>query len=120
MKKTIKKVVSLVTAITVSMSAILSINAVAKDNVTLPAGVTYEMTNSSYWKDISNNGDKVIMTASQIKKFNDKVTKATEKTKVKDLESFTSASYGAFPTYESDLYINGEKIDQTDGGVNEI
>lgn len=114
MKKAIKKVVSLITAITVSMSSILSISAVAKDNVTLPAEVTYEMTNSSYWKDISDDGDDVIMTASQIKKFNEKVTNATEKTKVKDLETLTSASYGSFPTYESDLYIDSKKIDQTE------
>ena len=112
MKKSFKKLLSFITTITVATTSLFSITVSAKGNITLPSNISYEMASSSYWKDILSNGDDVIMAASDIEKFNNKVVYNTEKTKVKDLKELDTASYGGFATFNSDIYINSKKINQ--------
>ena len=114
MKKALKKILAAIAITTISITSLFSASAAAKDNVTLPSEVTYEMASPSYWKNISNNDDEIIMTASEIKSFNNKLIANSEKTKVRKIDSLESASYGGFSKYESDLYINGKKINQDD------
>lgn len=116
-----KKSVSVILAVIIALSALLSLNVYADGNVNHAAGITDEMCSPSYWYDKGvGDGDRLLMTADEIAKINQAAIDGTG-TNVIDLFNI-KGTYDATKQKNSlanltppakDCYINNVKIDKT-------
>lgn len=114
-----KKSISIILAIIIAVSAVLTLNVFAEDNITYAAGITKEMCSPSYWYNKGiGDADKVLMTNDEIAAVNQgaidgKGTNVVGVFNIKDTYDATAAKKSVsnidIPTRA--LYVDGTKID---------
>ena len=87
------------------------ITAHAEENVTFPQGVTWEMTEASYWEELAYEPDKLLMTKEEIVALNQDIVLG-QGTGVVDLDNVKTTLDLGFECFNRDLYVNGNLISE--------
>ena len=110
--RTIKRMILLGLLILVLASGRTTVTAYAKEeNVSAPSGVTWEMTEASYWKELAYEPDKLLMTKEEIAALNQDIVLG-KGTGVVDLENVKTTLDLGFERFNRDLYVNGNLISE--------
>ena len=106
-----KRMIMLGLLVSVLASGRTTVKANAEENVTLPLGITSEMTEASYWKELSYESDKVLMTKEEIAALNQDIVLG-KGTGVVDLENVKTTLDLGFERFNRNLYVNGTLISE--------
>lgn len=110
--RTMKRMILLGLLILVLASGRSTVTAYAKEeNVSAPSGVTWEMTEASYWKELTYEPDKLLMTKEEIAALNQDIVLG-KGTGVVDLENVKTTLDLGFERFNRDLYVNGNLISE--------
>ena len=82
-----------------------------EEEVSVPLGVTWEMTEASYWKELAYEPDKLLMTKEEIAALNQDIVLG-KGTGVVDLNNVKTTLNLSFERFNRNLYVNGNLINE--------